>query len=89
MPPAPQHLLDLGAGLVVADHAQQARIGAQRRSVARDVGCAAQSLFAPFYAHDRDRRFRRNAAHFAEPVAVQHDVANHQDAHRIEYRRKR
>jgi hypothetical protein len=73
--------VDLGARLVGADHAQQAAVRAQRGRVARHVGGAAEALFALFDAHDRHRRFRRNAADVAEPVAVEHDVADDEDAH--------
>ena len=81
-----EQLHDALARLVVADHAQQARLRAERGGVARDVGGAAQALFLALHMHDRHRRFRRDAVDVAEPVAVEHDVADHQHARRAELR---
>ena len=52
--------------------------------VARDVRRAAEAIFLALHVHDRHRRFRRNAVHVAEPVTVEHHVADHQHARRAE-----
>ena len=66
------------AGLVVADHRQQRRPRAQRRRIARDVGRAAGTLLGALDLDHRHRRLGRDAAHLAEPVAIEHHVADHQ-----------
>ena len=68
------------ARFVVADDREQAGEGAERRRVARDVGGAAQTFFHALDPDHGHRRFRRNPADLAEPVAVEHDVADHQQA---------
>ena len=65
---------------VVADHGQQRRSGAQGHRVARDVGGTARAFLDALDLDHRHRRFRRNPADFAEPVAVEHDIADHQQA---------
>ncbi len=72
------------AGLVVADHAQHAYLGAQRGGVARHVGGAAEAFVAALDLHHRHRRFRRDALDIAKPIAVEHHVARHQDARLID-----
>ena len=51
---------------------------AQGRDVAGHVGRAAEAVFTARHAHHRHRRLGRDAFHFAEPVAVQHHIANHE-----------
>ena len=68
------------AGLVVADHRQQRYPRAQGRRIARDIGRAAGTLLGALDLDYRHRGLRRDAAHLAEPVAIQHHVADHQQA---------
>ena len=68
------------AGLVVADHRQQRAPRRRAPRVARDVGGAAGTLLAALDLHHRHRRLRRDARDVAEPVAVEHHVADHQHA---------
>ena len=74
------------ARLVLARHRQQGNPGAQRRGIARHVGGAARPLLGATDMHHRHRRLGRNAAHLAEPVTVEHDVADDQDAGIFEIR---
>ena len=52
----------------------------ERRDVARDVRRAARAFLASLHVHHRHRRLGRDAAHVAEPVAVEHHVARDQHA---------
>ena len=69
-----------GAGLVRAHDGQQRHLGTQRRRIARDVGRAARALLFVIDLDDRHRRFGRNALDLADPVAVEHGVADDQHA---------
>ncbi len=66
------------AGFVVADHRQQRCPRTQGRRIARDVGSTARTFFSALDLDDRHRRLGRDTAYLAEPVAVQHHVADHQ-----------
>ena len=61
---------------------EQARLRAERLDVPGDVGRAAEPLLllARVDAHDRHRRLGRDALDGAEPVAVEHRVADDEDA---------
>jgi hypothetical protein len=76
----PQQHFQAVAGLVVADHAEETRLRAQRCDVVRDVGSGADALFFARDPDDRDRRFGRDAFDRAVPVAVEHRVADDQHA---------
>jgi hypothetical protein len=52
----------------------------ERRRVARDVGGAAQALLHALDPDHGHRRFRGDPADLTEPVAVEHDIADHQQA---------
>jgi len=64
----------------MADHAQQARTRTERSGVARNVGGAAEPVLLTLHMHDRHGRLGRDAIDVAEPVAIEHDVADHQNA---------
>ena len=81
-----EQALHAAAGLVVADDGQQRDLRADRGGIACDVRGATQTLFGPLDLHDRHRSFRRDAVHFAEPVAVEHDVTDHQYPRRAQAR---
>ena len=68
------------AGLVVADNRKQRRAGAKTRRIARNVRGATGTLFGPRHVDDRHRRFRRDPLDVAEPVAIEHHVADDEDA---------
>ena len=86
MPLLLEQRLEAAAVLVVADRGQQARLRAERLDVPGDVGGAAEPLLllARVDAHDRHRRLGRDAVDRAEPVAVEHRVADDEDAGRGE-----
>ena len=69
-------LRSVAPGFVAADDRKQAHVGAQRGRVARDVRRPAGAFFDTVYLHDRHRRLGGNAGDFAEPVAVEHDIAD-------------
>ena len=77
---APKQPLEHMSRLVVADDADQCHLRPQRRGVAGDVGGSAGTLFAARDLDDRDRRLGRNAIDVAEPVAIEHRVADDQNA---------
>src|SRR6185369_8690935 len=66
------------AGIVVADDRQQRGVRAERRRVAGDVGSAAEAVFLALDLDHRHWRLRRNPADVAEPVTVEHHVADDQ-----------
>jgi hypothetical protein len=68
--------------LVVADGREQAGVCAEGLDVPGHVGGATEPLLllAGIDAHHRHRRFWRDAVDGAEPVAVEHGVADDQDA---------
>src|SRR6185295_4158804 len=74
---APEELLQPGARLVRTDDRQQAHPGAQRRGIAGDVRGAPGALLFPHYPDDGDGGFGRDALDLAEPVAIEHRVADH------------
>ena len=73
-----------GSSSPTTDNEARARF-AERCGVARDVRRAAGALFVALDLHHRHRRLRRNAADFAEPVAVEHDVADDEYARRAQH----
>ncbi len=77
---AAHQLLERIAGFVRPDHREKRRTALQRGDVARDVRRATRALFRPAHEHDGNGRFRRDAIDVAEPVAIEHDVADHEDA---------
>lgn len=73
---AAEQLDDPLAGFVATDDAQQPGLAAERHGIARDVGRTAEPLLLTLHVHDRHRRLRRNAVDVAEPVTVEHHVAD-------------
>ena len=76
-----QQTLQGTTGIILAHHRNQRRLRAQRRRIAGHVGGATRALFQPFNLDHRHRRFRRDAADIAKPVAVEHHIANDEQAH--------
>jgi len=72
-------LLELRARLVAPHHREQACVRAERLAVPRHVGRAAEPLLLAPDQHHRHRRLGGDPRHLAEPVAVEHHVAHHQD----------
>ena len=72
--------LQLPAGIVVANRAEQFRRTFERDQVARDIGRAAGHEAFALKIHHRHRRFRRNARHAAPDELVEHHVADDEDA---------
>ncbi|OIQ75656.1 hypothetical protein GALL_426770 [mine drainage metagenome] len=70
---------ELATGLVCADHRQQCGLRPERGGVERDVGSTADPVLVALHAHHRYWRLRRNAIDRAEPVTVEHDVADDED----------
>ena len=66
--------------LIRASDAQHPDVTAQGRNVDCDISRAAGSLFNLFNFNNRNRRFRRHPERRAVPVAIQHDVADDEDA---------
>jgi hypothetical protein len=62
----------------IADHAHQGAAGAQAGDVERDVGGAARPVLGVLDVHHRNRCFLGNTTGVAQPVTVEHDVADHQ-----------
>jgi len=77
-----EHRLEATAVLVVADRGEQARVRTERLDVPGDVGGAAESflVLVGVDADDRDRRLGRDPLDGAEPVAIEHRVADDEDA---------
>ena len=71
---------EASAGVIVAHHAEQAYLSAQRGDVVRHIGSTPAAFFFARDAHHRHRRFRRDTVNRTEPVAVQHHVADDQHA---------
>ncbi len=65
---------------IVAHDRKQRRVRPEGGAVGRDVRRAARLGLLPAPQHDRHRRLGRDARGLAEPVAVEHHVAHHQDA---------
>ena len=64
------------ARLVLPDYRQQADLRAQCGGIARHIARAANAVLGARHMHDGHRCFGRDARHFAEPIAVQHQVAH-------------
>ena len=62
--------------VVVADDAHQSGGSAEFGNVERYVGSAPQAVFVFDDAHYRYRGFRRNAVGVAEPITVEHRIAD-------------
>ena len=75
---------DLGAGRIVADHPGQQACATERCDVQRDVRRAAQRCLRRRGPQHRDRRFGRQPLHLADHIAVEDQVAHHQDPRRME-----
>ena len=68
--------LQLRAGVVLADQADEDAARAERGDVARDIAGAADIGFAALHGNDRRGRFRRNPRHLAIDEFVEHEVAD-------------
>mmetsp|Transcript_10440 Transcript_10440/g.42574 ORF Transcript_10440/g.42574 Transcript_10440/m.42574 type:complete len:200 (+) Transcript_10440:956-1555(+) len=75
-----QQLAQLLGGLVLADHGQQRGLCAEGAHIQRDIGGTAQPQLLTLNPHDRHRGFRRDAIHGTVPVAVQHHIADDENA---------
>src|SRR5712692_805866 len=76
-----QKLRELAARLVVANYREQGDIRPERSGVGGNIGRPAGSFLCEIRL-DFDNlhgRLVRNAPHLAEPVAVEHDVAHHEN----------
>ncbi len=67
---------------VLADHADECRLDTEAYQVDRNVRRAAGTALRLANMYDRHGRFGRNAPGAAEQVAVQHDIAGHDDGRR-------
>jgi hypothetical protein len=65
-------------GVVIAGQTQHGTVPAEHRDVQRHVSGTAGALFNLTDMHHRHRRFGRDARSRAVPVAIQHEVADHQ-----------
>jgi hypothetical protein len=65
---------------ILAEHGDKPGPSAQGAHVARHVGSPSQALLRAADADNRNRCFRRDAIHIAEPVAIQHHIASNEDA---------
>src|SRR5436309_2028088 len=66
--------------LVVPDDADQRHLRAKRSRVTRDIGRTTGAFLTARDFDDRYRRLRRDSLDLAEPVAIEHDVADDQHA---------
>src|SRR3989338_493027 len=73
-----EQFLQARSCFVIADDGQQGSLRAERRDVARHVGCTAGSFLDTFDLEHRNRSLRRDTADVAEPVAGQHNISDHQ-----------
>ena len=71
----------LASRRVVADHAGQRRLTAERGEIARHIAGAAQHHRFMGGGQHRDRRFGRDARDLAMHEPIDHDVADDGDAH--------
>ncbi len=74
-----QKILQLNAVRVLARQSKENRFRSQTGDIHRDIGRAARTLVAMAGVDDGDRSFRRDALDVAPDVAVEHNVANHED----------
>ena len=79
-----EQLAHRGAGVVVADHADERGAHAGAHEIERYVGSTAQAPLLVIDPHHRHGRFRRDARGIAVPVTIEHDVAYHQHARVLE-----
>ena len=75
-----QLVLELLAGVIVADHADEIDGTAEGPQVVRHIRGAAEPDLFIFEDHHRHGRFRRDAADAADHEAIEHHVAEHGDA---------
>ena len=68
------------ACLVITHDGEQRSARPQCRGIAGHVGRPAGPLLDALHLDNRHRCLGRDAAHFAEPVAVEHGIADHQDS---------
>ena len=66
-------------GFVVAYHGKQRGVPAQCGDIARHVRRSARAVVDAVDFGNRHGGFGGNARHVAKPVAVEHDIAHHQD----------
>ncbi len=72
--------------VVVARDASERDCCAEGTEISGDVCGTTGSALPVLDTHDRNRRLRRNATRGAEPVLVQHQVANNESANCPEIR---
>src|SRR5690606_31142827 len=75
-----QQTADRCSGVVIAYDTGQGYVCAQSSSITSNVSGATQAVFAARDMHDRHRRLGRNSMDVAKPIAIEHDIANDQDA---------
>ncbi len=71
-------------GFIIAREAEQLRVRAERGDIERDVAAATGAVLDFFDLHYRYGRFGRDARCAAVPVAIEHDIADDEDASVIE-----
>ena len=76
-----EQLADAGARRVVAGPARDVGVHAEPGEVERDVARATDRRGLAAEAHDRYRRFGRDARDLADEVAVEHQVTDDEHAH--------
>ncbi len=77
---------DTLARFVAAHHRQQRHARTQRGRVAGHIRRAARTFLGARNAHDRHRRLGRDAIDVAEPIAIEHHVADDENAGGVEFR---
>jgi hypothetical protein len=65
---------------VATDHAHQRRLGAKGCNIARDIGGTTEAFITALYPYHWYRSLGGNTVYLTKPVAVEHDVTNHQYA---------
>ena len=68
------------AGFILSGNAHKRSFGAECGDVERDIGGAAQTGVGAQYSHNGNRRFGRNALCVANPILIEHAVADHENA---------
>jgi hypothetical protein len=88
-PDVAKHLGQQIRRFIVSGHPDQNRPGSQRCDVEGDIGGASGSLLHPADVDHRNGGFGRDTLGVTMPVAVQHDVADNQNAGVTEMRKQR